>query len=171
MATSKHSPWYGPAHQRTKTQLCPPVGRHWPLLPGSLHEPLYQPHPPWADTRNTKGHKRLLQEWYANKVDNLIEMDKFLEMYNLKTEPGRKRKYEQTNHKYEIKCVIRKIPSKSSGTDGEFCQTLQKISFWNYSKKLQRKEHSQIFLWGHHHPDTKTKDITHKRKLQANITD
>ena len=36
----------------------------------------------------------------ANEMDNLEEMDKFLERYNLpSTEPGRNRKYEQTNHK------------------------------------------------------------------------
>jgi len=33
------------------------------------------------------------QQLYANKMDNLEEMDKFLEKYNLaKTEPGRNRK-------------------------------------------------------------------------------
>ena len=33
------------------------------------------------------------QQLYANKMDNLEEMDKFLENYNLaKTEPGRNRK-------------------------------------------------------------------------------
>ena len=30
-----------------------------------------------------KDHKRLLQELYANKMDNLEEMDNFLERYNL----------------------------------------------------------------------------------------
>ena len=40
------------------------------------------------------------KQLYANKMDNLEEMDKFLERYNLsKAEPGRNRKYEQTNHK------------------------------------------------------------------------
>ena len=34
--------------------------------------------------RNTKDHKRLLQATiYANQMDNLEEMDKFLERYNL----------------------------------------------------------------------------------------
>ena len=61
--------------------------------------------------RNEKGEvttdnteiKSILRDYYkqlyANKMDNLEEMDKFLEMYNLKTEPVRNRKYEQTNHK------------------------------------------------------------------------
>ena len=32
------------------------------------------------------------QQLYANKMDNLEEMDKFLEKYLSKTEPGRNRK-------------------------------------------------------------------------------
>ena len=34
-------------------------------------------------------------------MDNLEEMDEFLERYNhSKTEPGRNRKYEQTNYRF-----------------------------------------------------------------------
>ena len=33
--------------------------------------------------RNTKDQKRLLWKIYANKLDNLEEMDKFLETYHL----------------------------------------------------------------------------------------
>ena len=41
------------------------------------------------------------KQLYTNKMDNLKEMEKFLEMHNLpETEPGRNRKYEQTNHKH-----------------------------------------------------------------------
>ena len=41
------------------------------------------------------------EQLYGNKVDNLEEMDKFLERYNLpKFETGRNRKYEQIDHKY-----------------------------------------------------------------------
>ena len=41
------------------------------------------------------------QQLYANKMDNLEEIDKFLEKYNLpKTEPGRNRKSYQAHHKH-----------------------------------------------------------------------
>ena len=33
--------------------------------------------------RNTKDHKKLYEKLYANKMDNLEEMDKLLEMYNV----------------------------------------------------------------------------------------
>ena len=33
--------------------------------------------------RNTKDHKKLLSKLYANKMENLEEMDKFLEKCNL----------------------------------------------------------------------------------------
>ena len=40
------------------------------------------------------------QQLYANKMDNVEEMDKFLERDSLHIEPGRNKKYEQTNHKH-----------------------------------------------------------------------
>ena len=39
------------------------------------------------------------KQLFVNKMDNLEEMDKFLEMHNL-PRPGRYRKYELTNHKH-----------------------------------------------------------------------
>lgn len=44
-ATSKHTLWHNSVHQRDKTQLHTSEGRHQFLQPGSLHEPLDQPHP------------------------------------------------------------------------------------------------------------------------------
>ena len=52
--TSRHTPWYSPAHQRVKTRLHPPIGRHWLLLSGSLHKALDQPHPPGDRHRSKK---------------------------------------------------------------------------------------------------------------------
>jgi len=33
--TSRHTPWCGPVHQSTQAQVCPLVGKDWPLPPGS----------------------------------------------------------------------------------------------------------------------------------------
>ena len=35
-----------------------------------------------TDSRNTKSHRDYYQQLYANKMDNVEEMDKFLEKYN-----------------------------------------------------------------------------------------
>ena len=55
---------------------------------------------------------RLLYQLYANKMDILEEIDKFLKRYNLKTETGRNRKYKQTKSN-EIETVIKDLPTKS----------------------------------------------------------
>ena len=67
---------------------------------------------------------------YANKTDNLEEMDKFLEKYNL---PGlnqdEKEKMNGPITRTEIEIVIKKLPTdKSPGPDGftsEFYQTVR----------------------------------------------
>ena len=41
-----------------------------------------------------------------------------------------------------------------------------------HSKNCRGRNASKLILWGHHHPDTKTRQRQHKkRKPQANITD
>ena len=45
-ATSRHATWHGTVHQKDKTQLHSPVGRHESLPRGSLHKLPDQPHPP-----------------------------------------------------------------------------------------------------------------------------
>ena len=57
-------------------------------------------------------------------MDNLEEMNKFLERYFPKIEPERNRKYEQTNYEYWNWISNLKTPkkqkSKSDGFTGEF---------------------------------------------------
>ena len=53
-------------------------------------------------TTNTAEIKTIIREYYeqlyANKMGNVEEMDKFLDIYNTKTETGRNRKFEQTHN-------------------------------------------------------------------------
>ena len=83
-------------------------------------------------------------------MDNLEEIDRFLERYNL----PRLNKEEIQNVSRpititEIETVIKRFPiSKSPGPDGFTCEFYQTeksyyLSISNSSKKLQRKEHSQ----------------------------
>jgi len=91
------------------------------------------------------------QQLYANKMDNLEEMDKFLEKYNF----PKLNLEELENHNThitstDIETVIRNRPAnKSPGPDGftdEFYQNFREdlnLSCSNCSRKLQRKVNFQ----------------------------
>ena len=69
--------------------------------------------------RNTKNHKR--QQWTikANKLDNLEEMDKFLETYNLPRLNHEEIQNLNTPIMSKIESVVKNLPKKkSSGPDG-----------------------------------------------------
>ena len=57
------------------------------------------------ETTDNAETQRIKRDYYeqlnGNKMDNLEEMDRFLEKFNLpKTEPRRNRNYEQPNYKH-----------------------------------------------------------------------
>ena len=91
------------------------------------------------------------EQQYGNKIDNLKEMDRFLEKLNLPK--LNQEELEIMNNPItstEIEAVIKDLPkTKSPGPDGftgEFYQTFREelISILlNSFKKLQRKEHFQ----------------------------
>ena len=91
------------------------------------------------------------KQLYANKMDNLEEMDKFLEMHNLlrlnQEEIGNMRRPITST---EIEAVIKYLPTnKSPGpftSQANSINHLEKsyhLSFSNSSKILQREENSQ----------------------------
>ena len=91
------------------------------------------------------------EQLYADKFDNLEEMDNFLESYSLpKLNQEERDQLNRPITRHEIEYVIKTLPTnKSPGPDGftgEFYQTyiedLVPILL-NFFKSLRKKEHSQ----------------------------
>ena len=91
------------------------------------------------------------EQLYGNKMDNLEEMDRFLEKFHL---PRRNQEETEIMNNpvisTRIEAVTKNLPqNKSPGPDGftgEFYQTFREelmTILYNSFKKLQRKEHFQ----------------------------
>ena len=121
------------------------------------------------------------KQLYANKMDNLEEMDKFLEKLNLSR--LNQEEIENMNRPIthtEIVTVIKNLPTnKSPGPDGftgEFYQTFTEELTCTLLKLFQNiaeggtrpNSFYKATITLIPKPD---KDVTQKRKLQANITD
>ena len=120
------------------------------------------------------------QQIYANKVDNLEEMDKFLERYNFpKLKQEEIENLNRTITSMEMETLIRNLPTnKSQGPDGFTAEFYQKFreELTPILLKLFQKTAEEGKLPNSFYEATITlipkpdKDDT-KRKLQANITD
>ena len=121
------------------------------------------------------------QQLYANKMDNLEEMDKFLEKYNFpKLNQVEIEDLNRPITSTEIETVTRNLPeNKSPGPDGftaefyqKFREEITPILFKLFHKIAEEGKLPNSFYEATitliPKPD---KDATKKRKVQANITD
>ena len=87
-------------------------------------------------TQKYKDHKRLLSALYGNTMDNVEEMDKFLEKYNFRKLD--QEEIENLNRPIistEIETVIRNLPAnKSPGPDGFTAEFYQKFRTMVFKK-------------------------------------
>ena len=119
------------------------------------------------------------EQLYANKLDNLEEMGKFLETCNL-PRLNQEETYNLNRQitSSEIEIVIEKLPAnKSPGPDGfteEFYQTYKEeliLILLKLFQKSEEKHHSQIHSMRPSLPWYQNQRHYNKRKLQASIFD
>ena len=118
------------------------------------------------------------RQLYANKMDNLEEMDKFLEKHNiLRPNQEEIENINRTITSTEIETVIKNLEQTKAqdqmASQVNSIKHLEKsyhLSSQMLPKYSRRRNTPKLILQGYHHPDTKTKDVTKKGKLQVNIT-
>ena len=127
-------------------------------------------------TSDTAEIQRIMRDYYkqlyANKMDNLEEIDNFLGKQNLLRLNWEE--IENINRAItstEIETVIKNLPkNKSPGPDGftgEFYQTFREelIHASQTLPKCSRGRNTpKLILRGHHYPDTKSRQRCHKKR-------
>ena len=96
------------------------------------------------------------EQLYANKMDSLEKMDRFLEKFNLP----------RLNH--EGIEIMNKPITNTDGFTGEFYQIFRQeimpVFLKLFPKKCRGRNTSRLTLQGHNHPDTKTSHGEQKEK-------
>ena len=106
-------------------------------------------------------------------MDNLEEMDRFLEKFNLPR--LNQEEIEIMNNPItstETEAVIKNLPKNKSpepdGFTGEFYQTFrEELMTILLLKNCRGRNISKLILQGHHHPDTQTRQRQHTKKKTA----
>ena len=111
------------------------------------------------------------EQLYDKKMDNLEEMDRFLEKFNIPR--VNQEEIEIMNNPIistEIEAVIKNLPKKQKPRTRRLhrrilSNTQRRAKAYpskTISKNCRGRNTSKYILWGHHHPDSKTKDNTKK---------
>ena len=120
--------------------------------------------------RNTKDHKRLLPATVCQQNEQPGRNDKFLERCNLP------RLEQEDIWREQLQVLKLKLWSKwfpktespgSDGFTGKFYQTFKKLTPCHFKmfKNCRGKNIPKLILWGHHHPDIKTRQRYYQKKI------
>ena len=112
------------------------------------------------------------EQLYGNKMDNLEEMDRFLEKFHLLR--LNQEEIEIMNNPIistEIEAVIKNLPKKQKPRTRWLhrrilSNTQRRAKAYpskTISKNCRGRNTSKLILQGHHHPDTKTRQRQHKK--------
>ena len=122
--------------------------------------------------RDTKDHKRLYEQLYENKMDNLEEMDKYLEKCNFpKLNQEEMENLNRPITSTEIETIIKNLPTnKSAGRDGfigefyqKFREELTPILLKLLENSRGRKTPKLILQCHHYLIPNQTKNATKKK--------
>ena len=126
-------------------------------------------------TTDTTEIQRIMRDYYkqqfANKMDNLEEMDKFLEEHNLpRLNQEEIENINEPNTSIEIDTVIKNLPTNKS--TNQMASQANSIKHWRRAniypsqtlpKYSRGRNTPKLILRGHHHPYSKPdKDVTEK---------
>ena len=106
------------------------------------------------------------EQLYVNKMDNLEERHKFFEKYNLpRLNQEEIENMDRPITSMEIETIIKNLLTnkrqRPDGFIGEFYQRFRELIYilLIFFQKLYRRKTPKLILQGHHHPDTKTRQI------------
>ena len=128
-------------------------------------------------TRDNTEIQRIIRDYYqklyANKMDNLEEMDKFLEKYNFpKLNQEEIENLNRPITSMEIETVIRNLPTnRSPGPESfttEFYQNFRELTpiLFKFFQKIAEESKLPNSFYEFYHPNTKTRQSCHNKKKE-----
>ena len=109
------------------------------------------------------------QQQYSNKMDNLGDMDEFLEKYKLpKLTQEEIENFNRPITNMEIETVIFQQAKAKDQMASQLNSTknLERVNIYSAQtlpKNCRRRQTSKLILCSHHHPNTKTGQRCHKK--------
>ena len=116
----------------------------------------------WAHTQHTQ------KQLYTNKWDNLEEMGKFLDTFNLwRLHREETENLNRPTNSKEIESVINNLPVSTTWSHWWILRNSERIntnSSQTLSKNRRQWDTSKLILWGQHYPDSKNRQEHYNKR-------